>query len=361
MTQEHISYYSLTIHPSQINVYYDHNGPCGRRLNAPEDAGPIKSPGHDQPTQFKDNYHHGRMSPVARRKMSKSADYLLYLAKPKTARNSYHGGNFSFKVNFTTLTLSSPQVHSDQEIKEQLLHHFFVEMKRLWGIDKYVWRAEKQKNGSIHFHILADKFIPWNELRNVWNRIQQKLGYVTRYRADRMEWHRDGFRYDPKLGKHWHYKDQLKAYKSGKQTGWDNPNSTDIHSLRYVSNIKTYITKYMSKNEEFTDEQKRMFNALPREEQDKIRQEKFVSGRLWGSSANLVNLSGGNAVVCSEIERELERVYKNDRQAVYNSDYFHVYTVDIATLNKLDCPCLISIFEDYIRKRFPDKYLPLAS
>ena len=354
---EHISYYSLSIHPDQLNVYYDYIGSHGRRLDPSEDADPIKSPGHDQPTQFKDNYHHGRVSRIARRKLSKAVSYLAYLAKPKTVHNSSYSGSFAFKLNFITLTLSSPQVHTDQEIKARLLDHFILDMKRLWGVDMYVWRAEKQKNGSIHFHIVTSSFIPWNELRNVWNRIQQKLGYVTRYREDRMEWHRNGFRYDPKLEKHWHYKAQLKAFKAGVQTGWDNPNSTDVHSLRFIGNIKAYIAKYMSKNEEFTDEQKAEFNALPRAEQDKIRQDKFVSGRLWGSSANLVNLSGGQAVVDSGIEKELDRIVQNDPQCVYHSDYFHVYNIDIHTLRKLGCTSLISLLEDYIRKKFPDDYL----
>ena len=361
MEENHISYFNLNIHPGTINVYYE--SLAGRRYRLPDEYKHETNnlTTTNQPTQFQDNYHQGRISPIAKRKMSRSISYLIYLAKPKAIHKPYHGNNFTFKVNFITLSLSSKQIHSDQEIKAQLFNQFLIEMKQRWNVDMYVWKAEKQKNGNIHFHIVTGSFIPWNELRNVWNRIQQKLGYVTRYRENRMNWHQDGFRYDSRHAKQWPYERQLKAYKSGKQTGWDNPNSVDIHSLKHVGNIKAYFIKYMSKNEKFTDEQKRMFNALPPEEQLKIREKKFVSGRLWSSSVNLVNLSGGNAIVCSEIEQELERVYQNDHRAVYNSDYFHVYTVDIATLNKLDCPHLILIFEDYIRKKFPDKYLSVIN
>ena len=361
MENNHISYYSLNIHPGSINVYYQSS--AGRRYRIPDEYEneTDNSTTTNQPIQFQNNYHQGRISSIAKRKISRSVEYLIYLAKPKPIHKPYHGKNFTFKVNFITLTLSSPQVHSDQVIKNQLFHQFLTEMTRRWNVDMYVWRAEKQKNGRIHFHIITGSFIPWNELRNMWNRIQQKLGYVTRYREDRMEWHRDGFHYDPEYEKTWPYKKQLRAYKREKQTGWDNPNSVDVHSLRHIGNIKAYLVKYMSKNEEFTDEQKKMFNALPREEQLKIREEKFVSGRLWSCSTNLVNLSGGNAVVCSTIEQELERVFQNDHRSVYNSDYFHVYTVDIRTLQALNCTALIYIFEDYIRQKFPDKYLPLAS
>ena len=361
MENNHISYYCLNIHPGSINVYYESS--AGRRYRIPDEyeSGTDNSTTTKQPIQFQNNYHQGRISSIAKRKMSRSLEYLIHLAKPKPIYKPYHGRNFTFKVNFITLSLSSKQVHSDQEIKAQLLNQFLIEMVKRWNVDMYVCRSEKQENGNIHFHIVTGSFIPWNELRNVWNRIQQKLGYVTRYRENRMEWHQDGFRYDPKYGKQWPYKRQLRAYKSGMQSGWDNPNSVDIHSLRHIGNIKAYLVKYMSKNEEFTDEQKRMFNALPREEQLKIREEKFVSGRLWSCSTNLVNLSGGNAEVCSVVQEELERVFANDPRSRYDSEYFHVYTVDLRTLQALNCTALIYTFEDYIRQKFPDKYLPLAS
>ena len=361
MADKYFSYHSLNIHPDKINVYYQST--CPRRC---------LPPGHNvdrsdqnstakQPAQFKDNYHHGRISSIAKRKISRSLSYLIYIAKPKPIHKPWHGRNFEFKVAFITLTLSSEQIHSDQVIKAQLLDQFLIEMHKRWNVKDYVCRAEKQKNGNIHFHIVADNFIPWNELRNVWNRIQQKLGYVTRYRENRLKWHAHGFHYDPRLAQNWPRAKQLKAYKSGMQTGWDNPNSVDIHSLKHVGNIIAYLTKEMVKNEEFTDEQKRMFNALPLDEQRKIRKNNFVTGRLWSCSNNLVNLSGGNIDICSSIQDELHKVFLNDKKCVYNSDYFHVYTVNLATLRMLNCFLLIACFEEFVRKKFPDRYLSLAS
>jgi hypothetical protein len=361
MEDNHISYYSLNIHPGSINVYYQST--AARRYLPPDDNG-TETDGLSttkQPTQFKDNYHQGRISQIAKRKMSRAIEYLIHMSKPKTINKPYHGRNFTFKVNFITLSLSSKQVHSDQIIKSELLNQFIIEMRKRWNVQDYVWRAEKQKNGNIHFHIVTGKFIPWNELRNVWNRIQQKLGYVTRYRENRLQWHRHGFNYDPKHAKHWPYERQRKAYQVGNQTGWDNPNSIDVHSIQHIGNIKAYFVKYLSKNEEYTEEQKRMFNNLPVEEQLKIREKKFVNGRLWASSANLVNLPGGNMEIDSVVYDELERVFQNDNKCVYNSDYFHVYTVNLATLRKLDCVYLIACFEHFIRKKFPDRYLSVIN
>ncbi|GAH86291.1 unnamed protein product, partial [marine sediment metagenome] len=61
----------------------------------------------------------------------------------------------------------------------------------------YVWRAEKQENGNIHFHFIVDNFIPWNELRNTWNRIQQNLGYISRFSEAQRLKHINGFSFDP--------------------------------------------------------------------------------------------------------------------------------------------------------------------
>jgi hypothetical protein len=357
----YVPYYSLSIHPGSISVYYQSTAPRRYLPHNPYKEATDQNSTTKQPIQFQDNYHQGRISSIANRKISRAIAYLIHMSKLKHIHKPYHGRNFIFKLTFVTLTLSSPQIHSDQIIKSELLDQFLIESKKRWNVYNYVWRAEKQKNGNIHFHILVDKFIPWNELRNVWNRIQQKLGYVTGYRVRRLKWHEHGFNYDPKYAKSWPYKRQLQAYKVGNQTGWDNPNSVDIHSVRHIRNIKAYLIKELTKNEEYTEEQKRMFNNLPVEEQLKIREEKFVSGRLWSSSESLVNLSGGQMDICSAVEKELEKVFQDDNKCVYHSDYFHVYNVDQATLRKLNCVLLIACFEEFIRKKFPDRYLSVIT
>ena len=359
MENNHTSYYCLSVHPSKINVYYESS--AGKRLRNfnNDDSETNNTTTTKQPDQFKDNYHNGRISAIAKRKVSKAVDYMVYMAKPKLLPSPFAGKHYKFKVSFVTLTLSSDQVHSDQVIKSELLNQFLIEMVKRWGVKMYIWRAEKQVNGNIHFHIMTDAFIPWNELRNVWNRIQQKLGYVTRYRDNRLLWHKDGFKFDPKHAKKWPWIKQLKAYKVGARTDWENPNSVDIHSLRFIRNINAYIVKYVSKNKDYTDKEKDEYDKLTDEEKERIRQMECISGKLWSCSTNLTNLDGGYAVCDSYIYDELQKVFEHNPKQVYNTDFFHVYTVDIATLVKLKCFAILSCFEDYIRQKFPDDYLPV--
>lgn len=119
---------------------------------------------------------------------------------------------------FVTLTLSSAQEHSDNQIKRDLLNHFLIWMQREAGVKNYIWKAESQKNKNIHFHVLADNYIPWKLIRSKWNNIQNKLGYIDRF--EKLHGHRE-------------------------------PNSTDIHQLKNVQNPAAYISKYICKNQEY--------------------------------------------------------------------------------------------------------------
>jgi len=83
---------------------------------------------------------------------------------------------WSFRLAFITLTLSDLQQHSDEYIKEHLLQPFLYWLQRYYNCS-YVWKAESQINGNIHFHITVDQFVPWKSVRAKWNKILAKHGY----------------------------------------------------------------------------------------------------------------------------------------------------------------------------------------
>ena len=142
-------------------------------------------------------------------------------------------------ISFITLTLPSKQKHTDKEVKKDLLNWFLIRIKRDFGVTIFLWKAESQNNGNIHFHILVNRFVPWREIRDTWNDCLDKYGYIADF--EKNHGHRD-------------------------------PNSTDIHGLYKdkkgdkVGNIAAYLAKYMSKNEDL---------------------KRGIDGRLWGCSDNL--------------------------------------------------------------------------
>lgn len=214
---------------------------------------------------LEDNRHMGLISKKVGKKMNTAIDWLIEIAKEKTFRTYKNKRQYKFKINFITLTLPSKQVHSDTDIKNKLLNQLLIEAKRKWQIKNYIWKAEPQKNGNIHFHLTTDQFIPHTELRDTWNRIINKLGYVENYSDIMKQWHKDGFRLRKDLVNNWNISAQKKAYQRGMASDWISPNSTDIHSVKNIGNLSAYLKKYYTKNDTG----------------------RAIEGRLWGISQAL--------------------------------------------------------------------------
>lgn len=309
----------IAVHPSSINLYstvewYD------KKRFVPKHQHLIES----------DKQHKGKVSSIATRKISKAVDYLLLLANEKKVPSKIHGKVFKFKIAFVTLTLPSPQRHSDEIIKEKCLNQFLIEAKKRWNVKNYIWRAEKQKNGSIHFHILLDKFIPWSELRDVWNRITNKLEYVEKYRDSMRAFHSGGFRVRENLLQNWDYKSQVKAYQAGKANDWSSPNSTDIHSIKNITDIRAYVLKYTIKDDTHG----------------------VIEGRLWGCNFELSNIKGAVELASYELSREISFICSKFPDKLYKSEYFSVIHITIKELYQFKCFKLFELFSRFLIQKF---------
>lgn len=313
----------------------------------------------NKPPIFKE--HSGIISRKAKRRMLKAIDWLLILSENKTVHSPSTKKKFKFKISFITLTLASKQVHSDNEIKSELLNQFLIEARKKWGVDKYVWRAEKQMNGNIHFHIVVDKFIQYDRLRKVWNRIQNKLGYVDRYADNQMDFHKEGFRFQKKFAKNWSYAKQKKAYHEGMACNWINPNSTDIHSVTKVRNLANYIGKYCSKNPKakiISTETNVSFS--PRRENDNFDftsckiaveyEEKLVTGKSWGLSQTLSKMKNLILVRDSKINDDLTRLQDWYSDQIYEGEYFCTLRADFLEWRGKTFGHMSKVFEDYIKQ-----------
>jgi hypothetical protein len=309
----------VSIHPGRINLYSEVVWSPYR---------PKRNPAIH--LEGVSNDHAGKVSSVAKRKINKAIDYLLFLANDKVLPDTAHGRSYSFKLAFITLTLPSVQVHSDQEIKSKCLNQFLVEARKKWHVRNYIWRAEKQMNGNLHFHILVDKFIPWSELRDCWNRICNKLGYVDRYRNQMHQFHSGGFRLRSDLLKNWAYKAQIKAYQKGKANDWASPNSTDIHSVHKVKNIKGYIKKYYGKDEQ-TD---------------------GLAGRLWGCNYELSDIPGAKLVVDSNVNDAIQSIFDKHCPKVYEGAYFTCLNVTFDMLKSADSDLLFRALGTFLSDHF---------
>jgi len=309
----------VAIHPHRINLYSEVVWEGGK---------PPRNPFIHLEGVSKD--HKGKVSPVAKRKINKAIEYLLFLSRNKELPDTAHGKCYKFKLSFATLTLPSAQVHSDKEIKEKCLNQFFIEARKHWNVKNYIWRAEKQKNGNLHFHILTDKFIPWSELRDRWNRIINKLGYVERYRDEMRSFHSGGFKVRQELLKNWEYKSQIRAYKKGKANDWASPNSTDIHAVYQVNNLQAYLSKYCTKDE----------------------QNEGLSGRLWGCNYELSNIPGAQLVRSAEVTDAINSIVEKYAPNSYSGNYFTCIFSDFLMLRDPDSSILFNQFSEFLLNHF---------
>ncbi|MCP9769442.1 hypothetical protein EGI22_16180 [Lacihabitans sp. LS3-19] len=235
--------------------------------------------------------------------------------------------NDSVYPTFVTLTLPFTQFHSDNTIKKQILSPFIEWLRsdanaihvngnhkgqqKGFGVQAYFWRAESQKNGRIHFHLIVDKYIPWDRIRAKWNQCCERLGYITFYSLSQKEKYKNGFFVDEarleneisslvektkiilntskipentnpvfkeyleiaiKFNKKTLNKAilkkvakniQLKAYERAHSIDFRDPNSSDIKPISNLDSIAKYVVKYVCKQTEeakLAKNQKKIYN-----------------------------------------------------------------------------------------------------
>jgi len=193
--------------------------------------------------------------------------------------NHIHKAKIGYYLSFCTLTLSANQLHCDKLIKRECLNTFLIYIKRKYRVKNYIWISEKQQNGNIHFHIILDRFIHHSHIRNTWNFAQQKLGYISRFEQ-----------------KHGH----------------NDPNSTDIKSLKSINNPSAYLIKYLSKSDK----------------------NQFQCGRMWNCSERLKQIETFTTVVDNNINQILSKFEKENPRKIYKSEFFHVLHVDKGGIDK---------------------------
>lgn len=197
-----------------------------------------------------DNAHFGTLSDAAKNNLIRTIKKFVWVTHVCNVEKKRRREKGKRTLKFVTLTLASTQIHSDTEIRNTLLNQFLTELRNDYGLKNYVWKAEKQRNGNIHFHMVIDIFIPWQALRDKWNRIQNKLGYVDRFRE-----HIKTAGFDFYLGRCLAYNPNLsfekvqKQWEKGQSEDWKNPPGTEIRNVQKIRHVHAYFAKYFAKED----------------------------------------------------------------------------------------------------------------
>lgn len=209
----------------------------------------------------------GLLSSGSKKRLRRAIQLICAIAEPKKAMNFKLNKEFTFRLNFITLTLPGPQgAITDREIHKRCVDPWLKKAKRRFKLRSYIWRAERQGNGNLHFHLVTDTYIPYDQLRDTWNDNLNALGFIDRFE---------------------------------KKHGHRHPNSTDVHAIKQVRNLAAYFSKYMAKGEKCFED----LVAQPPFRKAKMaigkkslqahykriltREESKIGGRVWDCSANL--------------------------------------------------------------------------
>lgn len=282
------------------------------------------------------NKHNFNISKKASERIREKVTWLYTLAKKKQITT--HTGKIisDFKMNFITLTIPSEQRHTSDQITKECLNQFITELSNKYNMKNYVWRLEFQKNGNIHYHIATDIFIDFIACRQIWNRIIDKLDYVSEY-SKKMS--KLNFKEYYKLfhkDKTEDYAMLLGRYNAGVATNWYQPNSVDCRNVSSSKKISYYISKYITKNS----------NDKPNPIIE-IRDGTQSNIRLWFCSRSLSKLSKIEIlldVVCDLTDEIIDGINSN---SIYIYDYCKVLYYNISEQSNKIKRNLWQLFNNY--------------
>lgn len=195
----------------------------------------------------------GTVTKSAEKNIRKGVDLLLQATPKRIIYNTVTSTYHSFQVGFWTLTISDKKIQPHKDVARNCLIPFCNWMQKRKYL--YLWKAELQERGQIHYHITVDQFCAFGEVRDQWNKLQRKAGYL------------DGY---------------------AKEHGHFNANSVDVHSVRNLVDIEAYLIKYICKNSK-----------------DKI------DGKVWGCSRSLTSKRFSTEIDSSVWSNCLQHPLKN--------------------------------------------------
>jgi hypothetical protein len=302
------------------------------------------------------------ISEKSKRRLLTALDWMLLISKEKKVSSIKKKGKFKYKLAMVTLTLPSAQMHDDNFIKKNMLGLFLDWLRKEHNCQLYIWKAEKQENLNIHFHIIINKYIRHEEINKKWNSICNRHDYINQYRTNMVNHHRNGFNPETDSKDKRTITQKYESYVKGVRENWSNPTSTtDIHSLKKVKNARAYLGKYVSKNpdetkylKDFCEKFKKFYDVdeihpINMEQIKKEVKEKYkIQGHIWYISHALSAMKGCMLDLEDKFKEELRYLHTNFADKIKELDRCTVYNFDIITLWKLKLKNIVTNFGNYI-------------
>lgn len=163
-----------------------------------------------------------------------AVDLLLQISKARKVTNPYNKKVITHRLSFITLTIPDTNTnYTPSQGHKKLLKPFLRYMREKELMNTYVWKAEFQERGQLHYHITTPSVIDLRLIRKYWNGLLIKNNMLNEF-----------------YEKYNHY----------------DPNSTDIHQVHKLQDIQSYLIKYLTKG---------------------TQNQTVTTGKIWDCSENL--------------------------------------------------------------------------
>jgi hypothetical protein len=235
--------------------------------------------------QQKDQYS-GKMTPGARKRLARCITLMCQAVKARWVFSPVINQYVYHKLSFITLTISDVRNITHREAYDKCFKHFLQWLRRTKGVNTYIWKAELQKRGQIHYHITTPAYIDYREIRKEWNELQRDAGLLDNF-----------------FEKFGHY----------------DPNSTDIHEVRNVKKMDSYLVKELAKS---------------------VQNIEATEGKIWDCSDNLAGKKYYSVTMTNEHFKKMDELILSGHLKIISYDFF-----DIVEFNDFDPPNLLNDLE----------------
>jgi hypothetical protein len=249
----------------------------------------------------------GGVTQGARKRISKAVTIMSQAIKPGWVTNPATGEMFYHKFSFITLTIANNNNITARQAYDDLFSHFLDWFTRTIGVKTYIWKAELQTRGQIHYHIVSPALIHYKDLQGKWNQLQRAAGLLDEF---------------------------------AKEHGHFNPPSTHIKETKNVKNTDRYILKELNKqlaaaqvaaiskvNELLAAGE--LEPSLAEEKIEEIKAEKICTiGKIWGCSENLSGVGYFVTPADSVHEEMIAQWEKDGWVRVIREDFFTMVFCD---------------------------------
>lgn len=255
--------------------------------------------------KIREGKYNGTMSAGAKKRMTRAIVLLCESSQRQKVFNEFTKKNFMHQMSFITLTVADDTKNlNGREAYDKLLIHFLQWLRRTKKVTSYIWKAELQQRGQIHYHITTPTYISWLSIRTKWNILQKEAGLL------------DDF--NKKFG-HW------------------NPNGTDVHEVRKIKDMASYLCKEIIKScqnelvkfakvpEKNVMNKKLISATIKKITTAYLTKLQGLNSKVWDCSTNLKTNKYFSLVSESMHEEFLMMAVNNEVCELYKGERFQIY------------------------------------